>query len=203
MVIYFTRFFERNPNYQLTESNFFLFMTTLILLEQKMTNDTEYHDSFYAKIGGIQDLKWLNRAEIRLLSLLDFDLDIDPETYNAYASSLANHIQDIVRFAVSGEIRPKPELEMPQGNENFPAENLQLQNPPIDNLPEAEVNTPEPARKKSKSEASTPVAERPALPSVSVGRQFRFMSDFTGIDIPWEGGFDHEGEPVGPAISFV
>lgn len=165
IVIYFDRFFIKHPDYVLTETNIYLFLTAIVVETQKYIRDFDALSTMqtYCQIGGIPDPKSLLQAEVRLLSMLDFDLYVSKETYRHYnvnpvgrlREKLAHKTAETVVKRVLQDIEPNSEIT-----------------------------------KRPKLDSCLPLlAVTPAVlvaPTVTTQR-FRFMSDVVGnVDLPWE-----------------
>jgi hypothetical protein len=87
MLIYMDRFLKRNPGYILSECNIHLLLSALIVVALKFVRDDVFNNVSNSRVGSVS-LAELNKAEIQLLYMLDFDLDIRPDQYRAYEKEL-------------------------------------------------------------------------------------------------------------------
>jgi hypothetical protein len=72
-------------------------LLTTIMLSAKLCDDTLVNNKYYSHVGGIS-IKELNALECKLLSLLDYDLNVLPYTFELYRYELElqliHHLQE-------------------------------------------------------------------------------------------------------------
>jgi len=87
-VLYLERFLRDNPQTPLTASNVQLLYLTALTVAIKYVDDSYFNSEFYAKIGGVQDVRTLNKLELKFLFGLNFDLMVDEEQYQMIEKAL-------------------------------------------------------------------------------------------------------------------
>jgi hypothetical protein len=87
-LIYIDRLLSRHPEFLLRSSNVHRLLITSLLLAAKSHEDCSYNNAFYARLGGLSIVE-LNSLELALLSLLDFELAVPPQTYLRYSSEFS------------------------------------------------------------------------------------------------------------------
>lgn len=76
-------------NIKINKNNIHYILITSFLLISKYYEDNVYNNKYYADIGGLT-LEKLNKYEILLLEILDYDLGIEEEIYNQYKFNILN-----------------------------------------------------------------------------------------------------------------
>ena len=76
-------------NIKINKNNIHYILITSFLLISKYYEDNVYNNKYYADIGGLT-LEKLNKYEILLLEVLDYDLGIEEEIYNQYKFNILN-----------------------------------------------------------------------------------------------------------------
>ena len=87
-LIYLDRFDQKK---QITKFNIHRILFCSILISIKYNEDEIYKNEFYSQIAGIS-LEELNKIEYEFVSLLDFNLYIQPNMFNFYKELLVNNI---------------------------------------------------------------------------------------------------------------
>ena len=72
-----------------TEKNIHRLLLTAIVLACKYLEDEQCASTFYARCGGVT-MKEMNRLEIAMLKLLNWNLSVDVDTYQVYATSIVS-----------------------------------------------------------------------------------------------------------------
>lgn len=86
VIIYIDRLEELLPKpFCINENNFNRIYCSCLLICIKVVYDSYYTNSFYAKVFGIS-LKELNKIELEMLKLLDYDISIQRSVYQGYTS---------------------------------------------------------------------------------------------------------------------
>ena len=85
--IYIDRLLQKNPTFQVRLSNVHRLLLAAIVVAIKFHDDTYFDNDFYSKVGGVSLLE-LNLLELKLLSLVAFELHIDPEQYFLYLTQI-------------------------------------------------------------------------------------------------------------------
>ncbi|KAF8072661.1 CYCU4-1 [Scenedesmus sp. PABB004] len=67
-----------DPSFAPTRLNVHRLLLTGVLISAKFLDDRYYNNAFYAKVGGVSTAE-LNRLELEMLQLLDFQLSVTPE----------------------------------------------------------------------------------------------------------------------------
>eukprot|EP01012_Entosiphon_sulcatum_P036627 TRINITY_DN466_c0_g1_i1.p2 TRINITY_DN466_c0_g1~~TRINITY_DN466_c0_g1_i1.p2 ORF type:complete len:178 (-),score=29.73 TRINITY_DN466_c0_g1_i1:188-721(-) len=94
-LIYLDRLLMANPGLTITQCNVHRLIITSVLIAAKARDDTYYSNSYYASIGGITT-KELNRLELMLLDLLQYNLFVTPEVFAQYRTKLQNFTSEVV-----------------------------------------------------------------------------------------------------------
>lgn len=81
-LLYLERFLERNTHIPMTSSNVQLLYLTALTVAIKYVDDIYFNSAFYSKIGGVGDVRTLNRLELKFLFGLNFNLMVDREQYH-------------------------------------------------------------------------------------------------------------------------
>lgn len=80
-LIYMQRIQTKHPKVVLTERNMHRLLITSIVISAKMLDDRIFSNSHYARVGGIGTVGELNRLEVLMMQMLDFDLFVFQEEY--------------------------------------------------------------------------------------------------------------------------
>eukprot|EP01105_Mastigella_eilhardi_P017615 TRINITY_DN4053_c0_g1_i1.p1 TRINITY_DN4053_c0_g1~~TRINITY_DN4053_c0_g1_i1.p1 ORF type:complete len:233 (-),score=73.69 TRINITY_DN4053_c0_g1_i1:195-893(-) len=88
-LIYIDRLLAAHPTFEVSEHNLHRLLLTCCVISQKNWDDRYYLNKFYASVGGISTGE-LNALEVRLLSMLSFQLNIDAGIYEWYQHSLVS-----------------------------------------------------------------------------------------------------------------
>jgi hypothetical protein len=88
--------------YRLLESNALVidFMSihkiliTCLMLADKFTDDNHYCNNFFAVVGGIS-LKEINKMEVRIMFILDFNFVVTPAEFNTHLDMILDFSQQI------------------------------------------------------------------------------------------------------------
>lgn len=87
-ILYLERFLRSTPKVPLTQSNVQLLYLTALTVAIKYVDDSYFNSEYYAKIGGLNDVRTLNRLELKFLFGLNFDLMVDREQYRKIERAL-------------------------------------------------------------------------------------------------------------------
>lgn len=91
-MILLDRIHSLNENLRLNFENIRLYISAALLVAFKYCDDYACYNSQLAESAEI-DRKILNQMEIRFLGLLNFELYIDPSTYERYEKKILNYSQ--------------------------------------------------------------------------------------------------------------
>jgi len=106
-VIFLERYLVRNPRTPLTANNIQLFYLTALTVAIKYVDDSYFNSEYYAKIGGVADVRTLNRLEMKFLFGLNFDLMVnDDEFRETEIALLGTQLQTKRRRTNSRQSRP-------------------------------------------------------------------------------------------------
>mmetsp|Transcript_41429 Transcript_41429/g.163142 ORF Transcript_41429/g.163142 Transcript_41429/m.163142 type:complete len:205 (-) Transcript_41429:156-770(-) len=86
MLVYMDRVLSSQPLIALSEYNVHRLTMTALVLATKYLEDEVRTNSYYARVGGISTMKEMNKLEGAMLSILHFDLYVDPEEFDMYQS---------------------------------------------------------------------------------------------------------------------
>ncbi|KRX01571.1 Cyclin-like protein [Pseudocohnilembus persalinus] len=87
-LIYLERIVAKNQsNIQLTPFTVHRLLFVAVLTAIKFSNDNNYQNVYYAKVGGIK-LQDLNKMEVEFLDLIEYNLLVSEEEYNQEQNKL-------------------------------------------------------------------------------------------------------------------
>ncbi|KAG7644313.1 Cyclin PHO80-like [Arabidopsis suecica] len=89
--VYLDRFTHRQPSLPINSFNVHRLLITSVMVAAKFLDDLYYNNAYYAKVGGIST-KEMNFLELDFLFGLGFELNVTPNTFNAYFSYLQKEI---------------------------------------------------------------------------------------------------------------
>ncbi|KAK1389015.1 Cyclin [Heracleum sosnowskyi] len=78
---------HKYPNSLVVSLNVHRLLVTAVMVAAKMLDDVHYNNTFYARVGGVTNLE-LNRLEIELLFLLNFELTVHSRVFESYCQQL-------------------------------------------------------------------------------------------------------------------
>ncbi|KAJ6853360.1 putative cyclin-P1-1 [Iris pallida] len=78
---------HRRPGSMVASLNVHRLILTSVLVASKVLDDTHQNNAFYARVGGVSNLE-LNRLELELLFLLDFEVTLSLRTFESYCLHL-------------------------------------------------------------------------------------------------------------------
>ncbi|KNA20308.1 hypothetical protein SOVF_053600 [Spinacia oleracea] len=81
--VYIDRLVHKHPELLVISINVHRLLLTSVMIASKMLDDVQYNNAFYAKVGGISNTE-LNRLELELLFLLDFELMVSSPIFQSY-----------------------------------------------------------------------------------------------------------------------
>lgn len=81
--VYIDRLLHRHPEMLVNSLNVHRLLVTSLLVASKMLDDVQYNNAFYARVGGVSNVE-LNRLELELLFLLDFEVMVSSPTFESY-----------------------------------------------------------------------------------------------------------------------
>lgn len=102
-LIYLDRLLMNNPGFSITQCNVHRLIITSVLIAAKARDDTYYSNSYYASIGGITT-KELNRLELMLLDMLQYNLFVTLEVFTEYRTKLQNFTSGVAASTVKEEV---------------------------------------------------------------------------------------------------
>ncbi|KAJ8438509.1 hypothetical protein Cgig2_008996 [Carnegiea gigantea] len=85
--VYLDRFSQRQPLLPINSYNVHRLLITSVMVAAKFMDDLYYNNAYYAKIGGIS-IAEMNFLEVDFLFGLGFHLNVTPNTFHSYCSSL-------------------------------------------------------------------------------------------------------------------
>lgn len=102
-LIYVDRVLIRNPLFSVTEVNVHRLLLSCVVSAIKALEDEFYTNGHYAKVGGLP-LEELNKLEITLLYMLQFELFVTPHQYEQYNAALSAAESTFFRFQFATDI---------------------------------------------------------------------------------------------------
>jgi len=100
--IYIDRVLQKNPSFVLTMRSAHRLVLTAVVLAIKYSDDIYADNVVYSKIGGVS-LAEINSLEAEMLSLLQFNLYVNPQLYFQYLNELEGHYQQVVAQEVPAQ----------------------------------------------------------------------------------------------------
>ncbi|CAO2841617.1 unnamed protein product [Amaranthus hypochondriacus] len=100
--VYIDRLVHRHPELLLVKINVHRLLLTSLLVASKMLDDVQFNNAFYAKVGGVSNSE-LNRLELELLFLLDFEVMVSSPEFQSYCWHLE---KEDMRISASLTIEP-------------------------------------------------------------------------------------------------
>ncbi|XP_022140365.1 cyclin-U1-1 [Momordica charantia] len=85
--VYIDRLLHRHPHSLVASLNVHRLLVTSVMVASKMLDDVHYNNAFYARVGGVTKGE-LNKLELELLFLLDFDLTVTARAFQTYCFHL-------------------------------------------------------------------------------------------------------------------
>lgn len=85
--VYIDRLLHKYPNSLVVSLNVHRLLVTAVMVAAKMLDDVHYNNTFYARVGGVTNLE-LNRLEIDLLFLLNFEMTVHCRVFESYCQQL-------------------------------------------------------------------------------------------------------------------
>nr|CAD1823231.1 unnamed protein product [Ananas comosus var. bracteatus] len=74
---------HRRPAHPVGSRTVHRLLLTSLLLASKLLDDAHHNNAFFARVGGVSNAE-LNRLELELLFLLNFELTVTPRVYESY-----------------------------------------------------------------------------------------------------------------------
>lgn len=81
--VYIDRLVHRHPELLVISLNVHRLLLTSVMIASKTLDDVQYNNAFYAKVGGVSNSE-LNRLELELLFLLDFEVMVSSPIFQSY-----------------------------------------------------------------------------------------------------------------------
>jgi hypothetical protein len=88
-LIYVDRIVRRHSDFIVCKLNVHRLIVTSMMLSVKFFDDVYYSNAYYAKVGGVRGSE-MNVLEAHFLRLLDWDLFVKPEEFEAYKHNVLN-----------------------------------------------------------------------------------------------------------------
>lgn len=104
--VYMDRLLHKHPKMLINSLNVHRLLVTSLLIASKMLDDVQYNNAFYARIGGVSNME-LNRLELELLFLLDFEVMVSSPVFESYCWHLE---KEMMRRDVTTRIEKAPAL---------------------------------------------------------------------------------------------
>lgn len=87
MLVYLDRVQERCKDLLVTEMNCHRLLCTALVLAIKYLDDEVFSNGYYARVGGVT-CDEMNALELKMLSVLGWNLSVTPQTYALYEDGL-------------------------------------------------------------------------------------------------------------------
>ncbi|CAM8909194.1 hypothetical protein QQ045_011053 [Rhodiola kirilowii] len=84
---YVDRLLHRHPHSLVLSLNVHRLLVTSVMVASKILDDEHHNNSFYARVGGVSNAE-LNRLEMELLFMLDFDVTVSYKVFESYCLHL-------------------------------------------------------------------------------------------------------------------
>ncbi|XP_021722827.1 cyclin-U1-1-like [Chenopodium quinoa] len=81
--VYIDRLVHKHPELLVISLNVHRLLLTSVMIASKMLDDVQYNNAFYAKVGGVSNSE-LNRLELELLFLLNFEVTVSSPIFQSY-----------------------------------------------------------------------------------------------------------------------
>ncbi|KAJ8434612.1 hypothetical protein Cgig2_025038 [Carnegiea gigantea] len=104
--VYIDRLLHKHPEMLISSLSVHRLLVTSLLIASKMLDDVQYNNAFYARIGGVSNME-LNRLELELLFLLDFEVMVSSPVFESYCCHLE---KEMMRRDVTTRIEKAPAL---------------------------------------------------------------------------------------------
>ncbi|XP_050205997.1 cyclin-U1-1 [Mercurialis annua] len=101
--VYIDRLLHRHPDSLVVSLNVHRLLVTSVMVASKMLDDVHYNNAFYAKVGGVSNAE-LNKLEIELLFLLDFEVMVSSTIFESYCFHLEKEM--LLNAAIQNIERP-------------------------------------------------------------------------------------------------
>jgi hypothetical protein len=92
-VIFLDRYLAAAPYFRLSSRTAHRLIVTAVIVALKVVDDEYFRNSYYAHVGGIP-VGELNRMELDFLKAIDFNLFVDPETFETFRERLRWYLVD-------------------------------------------------------------------------------------------------------------
>ncbi|KAK9689194.1 hypothetical protein RND81_09G042400 [Saponaria officinalis] len=89
--IYIDRLIHKHPQMMLLTLNVHRLLLTTLMVASKILDDVQYNNAFYAKVGGVSNVE-LNKLELELLFLLDFQVMVSSHVFESYCWYLEKEV---------------------------------------------------------------------------------------------------------------
>lgn len=103
-LIYLQRIQKKYPQLAIVELNFHRLLVTSILIGAKTLDDRVFSNSHYARVGGIPSVQELNRLELLMMRMLDFELFVYREEYLIFVWLMSNKKIPSLRVGFKNQI---------------------------------------------------------------------------------------------------
>uniref|UniRef100_A0A7N0RJM9 Cyclin n=1 Tax=Kalanchoe fedtschenkoi TaxID=63787 RepID=A0A7N0RJM9_KALFE len=89
---YVDRLVHRHPQSLVVSLNVHRLLLTSVMVASKILDDEHYNNAFYARVGGVSNAD-LNRLELELLFMLDFDVTVSYKVFESYCLHLEKEMK--------------------------------------------------------------------------------------------------------------
>jgi hypothetical protein len=108
-LVYIDRVGKVDPSAVVSELNVHRLLVTAVMLAAKFLDDVYYSNAYYAKVGGLR-VKEINVLESKLLQLLKWSVNVQPEEYQLYFTAVSQAARPPTPASPMG-MRKEPEPE--------------------------------------------------------------------------------------------
>ncbi|KAK6142467.1 hypothetical protein DH2020_022815 [Rehmannia glutinosa] len=123
--VYIDRLVHKYPDSLVVSLNVHRLVVTSVMVASKILDDVHYNNAFYARVGGVSNAE-LNRLELELLFLLDFEVTVSSRVFESYCQHLEKEMLcngAIERPAITNSIDDVTEISV--------EDNTQTSSPPV------------------------------------------------------------------------
>ncbi|GMI75833.1 cyclin p3;2 [Hibiscus trionum] len=114
--VYIDRFCQANPGFRIDAGNVHRLLITIIMVASKYVEDTNYRNSYFARVGGLAT-KELNKLEVEFLFLMDFKLHVNVSVFESYCSHLEREVSIGGGYHIERTLRCAEEIKSGQVEE--------------------------------------------------------------------------------------
>ncbi|XWS35648.1 hypothetical protein CRYUN_Cryun20dG0014700 [Craigia yunnanensis] len=114
--VYIDRFCQANPGFRINARNVHRLLITTIMVASKYVEDTNYRNSYFARVGGLTTNE-LNNLELEFLFLMGFKLHVNVSVFESYCSHLEREVSIGGGYQIERALRCAEEIKSRQNEE--------------------------------------------------------------------------------------